>query len=503
MFTRGFTEKWIEEAITTKKCKLSSTGALVAYSGEKTGRSPKDKRIVLNKESEDIWWSDVNRPIDKELYYRYVTYARSYMFHHIEDIHIVDAYAGWDPKYRVGVRIYCCNPYHALFMENMLILVNRQEHKDFEPQLVIYNVGHLSLDEVPLIRDKDPSLDKTLIALKLSCKLSSMVIYGTEYAGEMKKGVLTYMMWRMPLYNHLTLHSSANVSKTRRGYVTFFFGMSGTGKTSLSTDSNSCLIGDDEHVWTDEGIFNIEGGCYAKCIGLKEDKEPEIFHAIKYGAVLENVVMDEDTRVVDYDDISITPNTRASYPLHFIEDSIIPAIAPHPRNIIFLTCDASGLLPPISKLTPEQAVFFFISGYTSKIPGTEIGVTKPTPTFSACFGEPFLVWSPLRYGELLKHKLEKHGTPVYLLNTGWIEGGYGVGRRIPIKYSRSMVTAIIEDKFTTFESFPVFDLEIPKDCPNVPSDILNPLHNHPNPTQYLEDLQDLYSQFQENYKRYN
>lgn len=860
MFERGSTEKWIEEAITTKRCKLSSTGALVAYSGEKTGRSPKDKRIVMNKASKDIWWSDVNMPIDEELYRHYVNYARSYMFYHLEDVHIVDAYAGWDRKHRVGVRIYCYNPYHALFMENMLIPVNKHERKDFEPELVIYNVGHLALDEVPLICDKDSSLNKTLIALKLSKGLSSMVIYGTEYAGEMKKGVLTYMMWRMPLYDHLTLHSSANVSKTKRGYVTFFFGLSGTGKclgkntpvlmydgtikmvqdivvgdqimgddskprnilsvcngremlykienrkgtpyvvneshllslkahpdhlnqyktdgdiidisvkdyltklpksyistggsfsgngllcgyrvpvnftykevdldpymvgywlgdgssrepaitcvdkeiidyfrrelaklklelkvvddrgityriinsgenywkkgvnavrnalrkyhlfnnkhipleykcnsrkvrlallagimdsdghydrrgkgydivlksekllddviylcrslgycaykkqcrktctnakngpvtgtyfrtfisgdnlseipcllprkkaenrtqgksvlkytikvkkleigdyygfeidgnkrfllgdftvthnTSLSADSNSCLIGDDEHVWTDEGIFNIEGGCYAKCIGLKEDKEPEIFHAIKYGAVLENVVMDEETRVVDYDDISITPNTRASYPLYFIEDSIIPAIAPHPRNIIFLTCDASGLLPPISKLTPEQAVFFFISGYTSKIPGTEVGVTKPTPTFSACFGEPFLVWSPLRYGELLRQKLEKYGTPVYLLNTGWIEGEYGVGRRIPIKYSRSMVDAIIKDKFTSFETFPVFDLEIPTACPDVPPNILNPLTNHPNPTQYLEDLKELYSQFQENYKRYD
>lgn len=499
----GFTEKCVEEAIRMKRCKLSSTGALVAYSGEKTGRSPKDKRIVMNEQSKEIWWSDVNKPISKKLYDSYIAYARSYMFAHIEDVHVVDAYAGWDPKHRVGVRVYCCNPYHALFMKNMLIPVNNHERENFEAELIIYNVGHLSLDEVPSIYEKDYSLSKTLIALELGIKSASLVIYGTEYAGEMKKGVFTYMMWRMPLFNHLTLHSSANVSKTDRSNTTFFFGMSGTGKTALSTDSNSCLVGDDEHVWTDKGIFNIEGGCYAKCIGLKEDKEPEIFHAIRYGTVLENVVMDKDTRVVDYDDISITPNTRASYPLDFIEDSVIPAFAPHPKNIIFLACDASGLLPPVAKLTPEQATFFFISGYTSKIPGTEMGVSKPIPTFSACFGEPFLVWSPLRYGELLKQKLEKHDTPVYLLNTGWIEGGYGVGRRIPIQYSRSMVNAIVNGYFTDYEPFPVFDLEIPTGCPGVPSEFLNPLHNHPNPAQYLEDLQELYSKFQENYKRYN
>nr|QBK91708.1 MAG: phosphoenolpyruvate carboxykinase [Pithovirus LCPAC304] len=498
-------EKCIECAIQEYGCKLSSSGALMTNSGEKTGRSPADKRIVYNEETKGIWWSHVNKPLLEPLYLRYLEYAQDYFESHKP--FIVDAYAGWDKDHRIGVRVLCVHPYHALFMQNMLVPLTEKEKETFTPQLTIYNVGKVPLSTVK-IKNPDRSLTDTLIALHLKEGKTTMVIYGTEYAGEMKKGVLTYMMYRMPLFHHLPLHSSANIGKN--GDVAFFFGLSGTGKTSLSADPKRCLVGDDEHVWTDKGIFNVEGGCYAKCIGLKEEKEPDIFRAIRYGAVLENVVFDEN-RVVDYDNVSITENTRASYPLSHIDNVQIPAVAAHPKQIIFLTCDASGLLPPVSKLTPEQAVFFFISGYTSKIAGTEMGVKEPVPTFSACFGEPFLVWSPLRYGTLLQEKLETYGCPVYLLNTGWIEGGYGsaseaspdgdgVGRRIPIQYSRAMVEAIHTSAFEEYETFPIFEFKIPVSCPGVPSEILNPLNACKNKKAYLNDLHNLFNQFLENYK---
>ena len=488
-------EEWIECALRNFSCELSSTGALVTYSGEKTGRSPKDKRIVYNEQSKDIWWSHINMPIQKDLYEHYLNHAQKYLVTHRH--FVVDAYAGWDPKHRVAVRVYCVHPYHALFMKNMLVSIDEDNRDNFKPQFTIYNVGHLALSSIPLGKLKaDNTLEDTLVALDL--KDNTMVIYGTKYAGEMKKGILTYMMYRMPLDNYLTLHSSANVNNNGKEDVTFFLGLSGTGKTTLSADPSRYLIGDDEHVWTDNGIFNIEGGCYAKCIGLKEEKEPDIFHAIRYGAVLENVIMDEK-RVVDYEDVSITENTRASYPLSHIDKVKIPAIAGHPKQIIFLTCDASGLLPPIAKLSPEQAVFFFVSGYTSKIAGTEMGIKEPQPTFSACFGEPFLVWSPLRYGKLLEEKLKEYGCPVYLLNTGWIEGGYNVGRRIPLRYSRAMIDAIHASALDEYEMFPVFNFQIPLHCPNVPSEILNPLRASVDKESYLEQLQDLYHKFQENY----
>jgi len=489
----------IEKALIEGKCKLSSTGALVSYSGKKTGRSPKDKRIVKNKISENIWWSKVNIPISDKLFEKYTDYAVKYLSDRLADIYVVSAYAGWDPKYRVGVRVYSTNIYHSIFMKNMLVGFRNEEEKiNFKPEIIIYNMGHIPLSEVKIKSSlRDESLSDTLIALKLGKKKCTVLIYGTEYAGEMKKAILTYMMWKMPTLNHLTLHSSANVSKSDLNNVTFFFGLSGCGKTSLSTDERFLLVGDDEHVWTPEGIFNIEGGCYAKCIGLRKDKEPEIFQAIRFGAVLENVIMNEETRIVDYEDISITPNTRASYPLNHVKDVVIPAIAPHPKQIIFLVCDAFGLLPPVALLTPEQAVFFFIAGYTSKIPGTEVGVKVPIPTFSSCFGEPFLIWSPSRYGELLKEKIEKYKCPVYLLNTGWVDGEYGVGKRIPIEYSKKMVKLISEGGFDNYEDFPIFNLKIPTDVPGVPNDILNPLKTTKNKDQYLKDLNSLYDQFKQ------
>ena len=378
---------------------------------------------------------------------------------------MIDTYAGWNEKNRIKIRIYCTLAYHALFMKNMLIVSSKQ-FKDDEVDFTIYNVGEISLKNyIPLDKKKrDPSLRDTLVGIDFSA--GEMVIYGTKYAGEMKKGVLTLMMYLMPLKDHLTLHSSANLD-LNTDQLCLFFGLSGTGKTTLSADPERSLIGDDEHVWTDTGVFNIEGGCYAKCIGLKEEYEPEIYNAIKYGSVVENVVCDKDN-VIDFDDGSITQNTRCSYPLNFIPNALIPATVDlHPKNIVFLTCDATGILPPVAKLSADQAVYFFVNGYTSKIPGTEVGITEPVATFSSCFGEPFLVWHPLQYGRLLKEKILEHNVDVWMLNTGWIKGSFNDPRshRISIKDTRTLLDHIHNGimKEQEFEKLPLFRIDIPKD----------------------------------------
>ena len=508
-------EKLYEDSIKSFNSKLSSTGALVVYSGDKCGRCPKDKRVVYNDKTKDIWWgnttnNNVNIKISHELYSIYLDYA-IFCSQNTYSTYIVDAYAGHDLNNQLKIRIYCYNPYHALFMKNMLI-PSPQPFEIDDIDFTIYNVGHMKLYNVDVPENiRDITLKETLIALHFTDNSikdnnvtdnsikGNMVIYGTEYAGEMKKGILTLMMYEMYRRNHLPLHSSANMG-INDDNITLFFGLSGTGKTTLSADPKRYLIGDDEHVWTDNGIFNIEGGCYAKCINLDCNKEPDIFKAIKYGTVLENVTMDMD-RVVDYDDISITENTRASYPLNYIDNAIIPAIASHPTNIIFLTCDASGLLPPVAKLNNDQAVFMFICGYTSKICGTEVGITEPTPVFSSCFGEPFLIWSPKQYGELLENKLKEHPKiNVWMINTGWIEGEYGKGKRISIKYTRSIIDAIHDNNNSIgdYVEFPFFKFQIPKYCKNVPSNILNPQDLWPDGT-YMPKLANLHNKFIINY----
>jgi phosphoenolpyruvate carboxykinase (ATP) len=491
-------EKLYEDAIRYHNCKLSSTGALVAYSGERTGRSPKDKRVVFTDKTKNIWWGNINIPIQKELYDVYKYCAILSLKNHYST-YVVDSYAGW--RNQLKIRIYCYSPYHALFMQNMLIPASSPFTED-EVDFTIYNVGHLKLSNVnteslnitgaEFEKMRDMSLKDTLVGLDLEDR--TMVIYGTEYAGEMKKGVLTYMMYEMVNRGYLPLHSSANID-IEANNISLFFGLSGTGKTTLSADSKRHLIGDDEHVWCDDGIFNIEGGCYAKCVNLNPSFEPDIFNAIRYGTVLENICMSMD-RVVDYNDISITENTRASYPLNYISKVQIPAIASHPNHVILLTCDALGLLPPVAKLNHEQAVFMFVCGYTTVAVGTEVGVKEPIPVFSACFGEPFLIWSPKVYGDLLRKKLEENpNTNVWMVNTGWIDGEYGKGKRISIKHTRSMIDAIHFNGFDEYESFPYFNFLIPKSCKDVPSNILNPINsNQPN---YLEKLEKLHNSFNE------
>ena len=351
-------------------------------------------------------------------------------------LYITDGFAGWDPNYRIKVRVVASRPYHALFMHNMLIRPDDEQLEEFgKPDYVIFNAGKFPANPHTKYMTSRTSVD-------LSFARGEFVILGTEYAGEMKKGVFTIMNYIMPKKGILSMHSSANVGKN--GDVSLFFGLSGTGKRTLSADPNRSLIGDDEHCWTDDGIFNIEGGCYDKCIDLSEEKEPDIFHAIRYGTVLENVVFDSQSRRVDYTDSSVTENTRASYPIEYIENSLVPCLGGHPDNILFLTCDAFGVLPPVSRLTSEQAMYHFISGYTAKIAGTEVGVTEPEATFSACFGAAFMVWHPSKYAELLAERIKQHGTTVWLVNTGWSGGGFETGQRMSLKYSRAIVDAILD-----------------------------------------------------------
>lgn len=385
-----------EDGLKENKTVISSSGALIAYSGVKTGRSPKDKRIVEEPTSKDeIWWGPVNKPCSERTWSINRERAADYLRTR-DHIYIVDAFAGWDPKYRIKVRVVCARAYHALFMTNMLIRPTEEELAHFgEPDFTVWNAGQFPAN----LHTQDMSSKSTI---EINFKAMEMIILGTEYAGEMKKGIFTVMFYLMPVHhNVLTLHSSANQG-IQNGDVTLFFGLSGTGKTTLSADPHRLLIGDDEHCWSDHGVFNIEGGCYAKCINLSAEKEPEIFDAIKFGSVLENVIYDEKSHVVDYDDSSITENTRCAYPIDYIPSAKIPCLADsHPKNIILLTCDASGVLPPVSKLTPEQVMYHFISGYTSKMAGTEQGVTEPEPTFSSCFGQPFLALHPIRYATML------------------------------------------------------------------------------------------------------
>ncbi|MBK9737748.1 MAG: phosphoenolpyruvate carboxykinase (ATP) [Saprospiraceae bacterium] len=475
---------------------ISDKGALLVYSGDKTGRSPKDRRIVKHPDSENnIDWGNVNLPLDDHTFMINKVRAIDYL-NSREIIYVFDGFAGWDSKYRIKVRIICTRAYHALFMNNMLIRPTKDELKSFgEPDYTVMNAGAF-----PANKYTNQMTSQTSVALDFEKR--EIVILGTEYAGEMKKGIFTVMNYLMPLRGVMPMHCSANVGKN--GDVSIFFGLSGTGKTTLSADPARSLIGDDEHCWTDRGVFNIEGGCYAKAINLSSEKEPEIFNAIKFGTVLENVAYDEKTRAVDYDDISITENTRAAYPIEFINNAHIPCIAGKPNNIIFLTCDAYGVLPPVSQLTPEQASYHFISGYTAKVAGTEMGVTEPSATFSACFGAAFMPWHPNKYAELLAEKIKECGAKAWLVNTGWTGGPYGIGSRIKLKYTRAIIDAIHNNSFDNMEMIdePTFGFKIPTSCPEVPFELLEPKETWVDKKGYENTLKKLADLFKNNFKKY-
>ncbi|CAI4046831.1 hypothetical protein SUVZ_11G3070 [Saccharomyces uvarum] len=490
-----------EDGLKENKTVISSSGALIAYSGVKTGRSPKDKRIVEEPTSKDeIWWGPVNKPCSERTWSINRERAADYLRTR-DHIYIVDAFAGWDPKYRIKVRVVCARAYHALFMTNMLIRPTEEELAHFgEPDFTVWNAGQFPAN----LHTQDMSSKSTI---EINFKAMEMIILGTEYAGEMKKGIFTVMFYLMPVHhNILTLHSSANQG-IKNGDVTLFFGLSGTGKTTLSADPHRLLIGDDEHCWSDNGVFNIEGGCYAKCINLSAEKEPEIFDAIRFGAVLENVKYDEKSHVVDYDDSSITENTRCAYPIDYIPSAKIPCLADsHPKNIILLTCDASGVLPPVSKLTPEQVMYHFISGYTSKMAGTEQGVTEPEPTFSSCFGQPFLALHPIRYATMLATKMSQHRANAYLINTGWTGSSYvSGGSRCALKYTRAILDSIHDGSLAkaSYESLPIFNLQVPTKVSGVPTELLNPAKNwSQGEAKYKGAVTNLANLFVENFKIY-
>lgn len=475
---------------------ITSTGALVALSGEKTGRSPSDKRIVETESVvKDVWWGDVNVKMNSHTFEinreRAIDYLNTRDF-----LYCIDAFAGWDTKHRIKVRVICARAYHALFMHNMLIRPSDGELQDFgDPDYVIYNSGAF-----PANRYTSGMTSTTSVSLNLD--KGEFVILGTEYAGEMKKGVFTIMNYLMPKRSVLSMHCSS--TEGQGGDTSILFGLSGTGKTTLSADPKRQLIGDDEHCWSEDGVFNIEGGCYAKVIDLSEEAEPDIYQAIRFGSVLENVVYDPDTREVDYGNTSITQNTRGSYPIEYIHNAKVPCVGGHPRHVIFLTCDAFGVLPPVSKLTPGQAMYHFISGYTAKVAGTEMGVTEPEATFSPCFGGPFLVWHPAKYAELLAEKLRKHGSHAWLVNTGWSGGPYGEGSRMKLSYTRAIIDAIhsgaLEEVNTKAD--PVFGVHVPEACPGVPTEILDPKGTWKDPGSFDATAKKLARLFQENFKAY-
>jgi phosphoenolpyruvate carboxykinase (ATP) len=479
-----------------REAAIAENGALVAYSGEKTGRSPKDKRVVKNPASEkDVWWGTTNVPLRPSSYKTVRQRAIDYL-NVCPRIYCFDGFAGWDPKYRIKIRVICSRPYHALFMHTMLIRPTDEELASFgQPDFVIYNAGAFPADRLM------PEIGSTT-CVSLSLEDRELVILGTEYAGEMKKGVFTVANYFAPKRGVLSMHCSATADRqTRRSSL--LFGLSGTGKTTLSADPKRYLIGDDEHCWGDDGIFNIEGGCYAKAINLTSESEPDIFAAIRFGAVLENVVLEED-RSVDYADATITENTRGAYPINFIGNSLIPCIADHPTDVIFLTCDAFGVLPPVSSLTPELAMFHFVSGYTAKVAGTEVGVNEPTATFSPCFGGPFLVWPPKKYAELLAAKIKKHNTRVWLVNTGWTGGAYGVGKRIKLAHTRAIIDAIHNGTLAKVRTQrdPVFGFELIAECPGVPSEVLVPRNAWADKAAYDSTARKLFGLFQDNFKKY-
>jgi phosphoenolpyruvate carboxykinase (ATP) len=477
---------------------LTEQGALAATSGAKTGRTPKDKRVVRDPEVEaDVWWGQgsPNHEMDDRSFLVNREAAVSFL-NSLDRVYVFDGFANWDPASRMKIRVVTSRAYHTLFMHNMLIRPSREELRSFgEPAFVIYNAGESAANQqLPYMTSST--------SVNISLKRLQMVILGTQYAGEMKKGVFSVMHYLMPKAGVLSLHSGCNVGADND--VTLFFGLSGTGKTTLSTDPRRPLIGDDEHCWGDNGVFNIEGGCYAKCIGLRPESEPEIYQAIRFGSVLENVDIDPVTRKVDYSSSRLTENTRASYPINYIPNARLPCVGPHPRNIILLCCDAFGVLPPVSKLTAEQAMYHFISGYTSKVAGTEEGVREPEATFSACYGGAFLMWHPTKYAAMLAEKMAQHGTQAWLINTGWTGGQYGVGSRISLRYTRAIVDAIHSGALLQEPTHPtaIFGLAVPAKCPGVPAKVLDPSQQWANRADFDATLRHLADLFLDNFAQY-
>jgi phosphoenolpyruvate carboxykinase (ATP) len=490
-------EALYEEIVFRGEAKITHLGPIVANTGKHTARSANDKFVVKESTtSEHVWWGQYNRPFDPEKFND--LYNRLLGFLQGRDVFVQDCYAGADPQYRLPIRIINELAWHSLFARNMFLLPrSRDEYQRHAPEFTVLCVP--SFKGMPQV---DGTGASTFIVVNFAQRLC--IIGNTAYAGEIKKSIFTVLNYLLPLEGVMPMHCSANIGS--EGDTAIFFGLSGTGKTTLSADPHRGLIGDDEHGWSDEGIFNFEGGCYAKVINLSSTAEPQIYACTrKFGTILENVVYDPVSRLIDLDDDEITENTRASYPLEFIGNAIEEKRGGHPRNIILLTCDASGVMPPIARLTPDQTLYQFISGYTSKIAGTEVGLGKePEITFSTCFGAPFMVHRPHFYAGLLKKKILRYNVDCWLVNTGWVGGAYGVGKRISIRYTRALLNAALSGKLRGVEyaTDPVFGFQLPRQCEGVPDAVLDPSMSWPDKTAYMNKYRELASRFVENFKKF-
>jgi phosphoenolpyruvate carboxykinase (ATP) len=486
-----------EEGVRRREGLISADGPIVCRTGQHTGRSPNDKFIVQEPSSaERVWWSKVNRPIDAShfdtLHQRMLNYVEG------RELFVQDCYAGADPQYRLAVRVITEQAWHSLFAKHLFIDIPESTG------VPAHNKPDFTVIDMPGLH-AEPATHGTnsevFILLNFAKKL--VLIGGTSYAGEIKKSIFTVMNYLLPLRNVLSMHCSANVGVA--GDVALFFGLSGTGKTTLSSDSERGLIGDDEHGWSEEGVFNIEGGCYAKMIRLSAEAEPQIYSTTRrFGTVLENVKMDANTRILDLDDDSLTENTRGAYPLEFIDNAVPSGQAGHPQNIVMLTADAFGVLPPIARLSPAGAMYHFLSGYTAKVAGTEKGVTEPKATFSTCFGAPFMVLHPTVYAKFLGERIARHNVRVWLVNTGWTGGPYGVGSRMKIAHTRAMIRAALTGKLDSvpYETDPIFNLDVPQTCPGVPGEVLKPRNTWRDQVAYDEQAKKLARMFTENFKTF-
>jgi phosphoenolpyruvate carboxykinase (ATP) len=489
-------EALYEEVVFRGEGRITQQGPLVVRTGQHTGRSAGDKVIVREANSENhVWWSEYNRPLAPDKFDE--VYGRLQGFLQGRDLFVQDCYVGVDPDYRMPIRIITELAWHSMFARNMFLpLQTNEEYRRHIPAFTL--IAAPKFHGLPQM----DQISSTFIALNLDQRLC--IIGNTAYAGEIKKSIFTVMNYFLPLEGVMPMHCSANVGK--KGDVALFFGLSGTGKTTLSADPQRGLIGDDEHGWSDNGIFNFEGGCYAKVINLSPTAEPQIYATTRrFGTILENVVFDPVTRLIDLDDATITENTRASYPLEYIDNAVSEKRAGHPKNIVLLTCDASGVMPPIARLTPEQAMYQFISGYTAKIAGTEVGLgAEPEITFSACFGAPFMVHHPSVYANLLKEKILRYKVNCWLVNTGWVGGPYGVGKRISIKYTRTMLNAALDGKLDNVEytTDPIFGFYVPKTCPDIPPEVLDPSSSWHDKKQYMQRYRALAARFIDNFKKF-
>lgn len=485
----------VESALARKEGTLSSGGALRVSTGKFTGRSPKDRYLVLDdKTKSSVWWGDINIPFSPHKSARLLQKMTDFLAD--KELFIRHVYAGADPDHRLSLRIITTSAWHNLFCHNMFIRPGEAETDTFAHDFTVICIPEF---------EADPAIDGTsganFVILDLSRRF--ILIGGTGYAGEIKKSVFSVLNFLLPHEkNTLSMHCAANVGKA--GDTALFFGLSGTGKTTLSADPDRKLVGDDEHGWTAGGIFNFEGGCYAKVIGLSREKEPAIWDALRFGSVVENTTFIPYTREVDFSDKSVTENTRAAYPLNFIAGALVPSVSGHPKNIFFLTADAFGVIPPVSLLDKNQAMYHFISGYTSKLAGTEMGISEPRTTFSSCFGAAFLPLHPAVYASLFGENIEKHGTRVWLINTGWAGGPYGVGSRVKLAYTRSMIKAVLEGKldYAEFHRHPVFGMNVPQECPGVPSQILDPRTAWKDTAAYDLQAKKLAAAFRANFEKY-